>query len=121
MAFNDIFDFIKAETRKDILANGSKNTPPSISLEMIDNHFGYTHEQREHLFLGTEPIGKINKTAVDVSLTDTEYATLKEDVERSKAIGDNIRRIVIGSEHKDIKALIRAEVDIILREYGLIG
>ena len=108
MGFDEIFEHLKELTRKDILINGVKETPPSFPFTEIDEKFGLDADSREHVLQSTQPIGKINRTAYDIALTNIEYGNVAESVAGSKKVGDAM------------KSLIRLEVDKILKEYGLI-
>ena len=108
MNFNDIFEYLKQATREEIVKDSKRTTPYAFTMAQIDEKLGTNAEIRAHILQGTEPVGKVSIGDNHASLSQTEFDKLVQDVKVSKQIREQLGRI------------IRAEVDVILKEYKLI-
>jgi len=108
MNFQDVFEHLKQATREEIVKDSERTTPYAFTMAQIDEKLGTNAEIRTHILQGTEPAGKVMMGGDFISLSQTEFDKLVADVKVSKQIREQLGRI------------IRAEVDVILKEYKLI-
>ncbi len=108
MNFNDIFEYLKQKTREELVKNIEMKTPLALSMSQIDENLGTNAEIRAHILQGSELVGKVSISDYDISLSQTEFDRLLANV------------LLANQMREQLGKLIRAEVDVILKEYNLI-